>query len=494
MLPLLHYFADADLGNLKAEEDSVYVNIPLVKFIHYPFSWILPLLILAAILFIVILLYGKFNDTLHLKEFLLGFLPFLASLICSGLLGYFGWQLIELLYPQYNEIQHGFKYNGHWYIIAFVFLSLSISFMFYRGFSKRASVVNLLGAPLFFWLVINTLVFIYLKGAGFFIIPLFFGLFSWFILIKWPKVSYIGMALLAAPALFLFAPLIQFFPVGLGSDHVFISAIFTVLVFGLLLPVVGYYRKKNMLAGLFGILTIVILIISHFKSDFNETRNKPNSLVLYKDATTNNSYYLTYDKILDDWTKLYVGNSPKTVPDNIENAPGSKYFGSYTFAANAPNHELAPSILTVNKDSVIAGFRTIDITLQPQRDIHQLLLYASMETPFKSFNLNGIEVTETDARGKKFYNRTSELLLRYFVSDNDSLRIKYSFPENSPSPEIKVLEYGFDLTTNPRFNIQPRSNTMTPKPFINTDATVLDYIFTIEKQELDATTSINSQY
>ncbi|HAV53492.1 MAG TPA: peptidase M28, partial [Aequorivita sp.] len=33
LLPLLHYFADADLSNLKAETDDVYVNLPLVKMV-----------------------------------------------------------------------------------------------------------------------------------------------------------------------------------------------------------------------------------------------------------------------------------------------------------------------------------------------------------------------------------------------------------------------------------------------------------------------------
>ncbi|WP_151672856.1 M20/M25/M40 family metallo-hydrolase [Patiriisocius marinus] len=493
LLPLLHYFADTDLGNLKAEEDSVYVNIPMVKFIHYPFSWILPMLILATLLFIGCLYYGFSKHKLNLNGILKGFIPFLSSLIICGLFGFYGWKLIEYLYPHYNEIQHGFKYNGHWYIVAFVFLSIAITFKMYRVFAKRITVPNLIVAPLLFWLLINLVLLLYLKGGAFFIIPVYFGLISWFLLLKYQNNSYIGLALLAAPALFIFAPLIQFFPVGLGSDHIVISTIFVVLVMGLLLPVIGFYSKRNLLSGLFGFLALVFFVITHLKSDFNEERNKPNSLVYYKNAETNKAYYGTYDNILDDWTKKYLGDSPKSASNYIESAASSKYARKYTFAAEAPTIEIAPSTITINKDSVVDGFRTVDVTLQPQRDIHQLMLYAPIDTPFKSLNFNGVEVTNTDDQGKRFYKRKDNLLLRYYISDNDSLKIQYSIPEKAPLPQIKVLEYGFDLISNPLFNISKRPKKMTPKPFINTDATILEYTFTTEKenQTINTDSSLN---
>ncbi|MGK0387183.1 MAG: hypothetical protein ACI849_001805, partial [Patiriisocius sp.] len=184
LLPLLHYFAASDLSSLKAQEDSVYVNMPLVKFIHYPFSWILPMLILAFILFFGVLGYGFSKHKLNFRGVLKGFVPLVLSLVLCGLIGFYGWKLLAAIYPQYSEVLHGFKYNGHAYIAFFVALSLGILFKIYHSFGKRTSVANLLAAPLFLWLVINVLVFIYLKGAAFFIIPVYFGLLSWFVLIK----------------------------------------------------------------------------------------------------------------------------------------------------------------------------------------------------------------------------------------------------------------------------------------------------------------------
>src|SRR5690606_10518453 len=73
LLPLIHYFADADLSKLKSETDNVFVNFPGLKMIDYPFSWILPLLALATFLFLLFIGYGLYIGKLNGKTMALGF-------------------------------------------------------------------------------------------------------------------------------------------------------------------------------------------------------------------------------------------------------------------------------------------------------------------------------------------------------------------------------------------------------------------------------------
>ncbi|MEO6347498.1 MAG: M28 family peptidase, partial [Aquaticitalea sp.] len=42
LMPLMHYFANANLNSLKSDQDDIYFNIPLFKTVSYPFSWIMP--------------------------------------------------------------------------------------------------------------------------------------------------------------------------------------------------------------------------------------------------------------------------------------------------------------------------------------------------------------------------------------------------------------------------------------------------------------------
>ncbi len=469
LLPLVHYFADADLSNLTSDEDYVYINVPLLKMISYPFSWVMPMVIIAIVLFVVLILFGIRKRVLTGKSILKGFVPFLLALIISGLVGYYGWKLIMNLYPQYEEIQHGFTYNGHTYIWFFVMLTLGIIFGIYQRFSKNTNVASLLIAPLFFWLLINMLVAIYLKGAGFFILPVFFGLLSLWILIRQQKPNLLLMTLLGALAIFLFAPHIQFFPVGLGLKMLMASTIFTVLLFGLLLPVFGFYKIKRGLSIVFYLLAIVFFVKAHLSSNFTSERQKPNSLIYYQDADKGESYWATYDEMGDDWTAGYLGEDPEEASKYIESASGSKYSSGYTYAVKAPKKNIPLFKTELKKDTIINGLKNITFTIIPQRHVNQISLYTEEDINFNSLSFNGQSLPKETNENDNSQKIKSKELVRYYISDNDSLEVSYTIPKDQDVNFI-VMEYSYDLLSHPQFSINKRAENMMPKPFVVTDA------------------------
>ena len=66
----------------------------------------------------------------------------------------------------------------------------------------------------------------------------------------------------------------------------------------------------------------------------------------------------------------------------------------------------------------------------------------------------------------------SKELIRYFVSDNDSLKVAYTISKETPVI-FTVMEYSYDLMEHDQFSINKRSDDMMPKPFIITDAVIL---------------------
>ncbi len=258
LLPLLHYFSDIDLEHLKSQEDYVYTNFPFLKMIAYPFDWIMPMTLLASLLFIGLLFFGFKSGALKFKLILKGFVPYVLSLIFALLLGLYGWKFILKLYPHYQEIQHGFTYNGHAYIGLFVALTLSTTFFIFHKLSMGVNIVNQFVAPLFFWLIINILLAFYLKGAAYFILPFYCALLSFGLLIRDERTGPFLLLILASPAVFLFSPLIQTFPIGLGLKMIVVSTLFTVLLFGLLFSFLGSYDFKKFLSGGFLLLTFVL--------------------------------------------------------------------------------------------------------------------------------------------------------------------------------------------------------------------------------------------
>ena len=472
LLPLVHYFGDSDLNQLKSLDDHVYINLPFFKMVSYPFTWVFPMLLVAIIIFIVLIIYGLRKRVLTGNGVVRGFIPFTLAMIFCGILGFYGWKLILLMYPQYQEIQHGFTYNGHTYISFFVLLSLGVLFGIYYKFSKKINVANLLIAPLIFWILINMGVAIYLKGAAFFIIPVFLGLLSLWILIRKDRPNLILLTIIGSIAIFIFAPLVQFFPVGLGLKMLVGSCLFTALLFGILLPVIGFYKFKKILAMLFVMVASLFFIKAHLSSNFSPNRQKPNSLVYYHDADNNKNYWATYDQELDDWTKEYLGNSPEPASSYISDASGSKYAKGYKFANVAPNKNIPIFKTVLHKDTVINQYKEVSFTIFPQRAVNQISLYTADEANFKSLSFNGQFFPLNNNLTNAAQKIKSKELVRYYVSDKDSLVVSYEVSKNQ-KVSFTVLEYSYDLLNHPQFTINKRADYMMPKPFIVTDAIIV---------------------
>lgn len=489
LLPLLHYFADADLSNLKSDVDHVYFNFPFVKMVHYPFTWIYPMLIAAFLIFFVLLLYGFYKRKLDGRSIALGFIPLMGSVIISSLVGFLGWKLLLIIYPQYTEIQQGFTYNGHWYIAFFVALSLVITLVFYRKNSKNITKPSRYVAPLLLWLILCTFIAIFLKGAAFFIIPVFFGLLSFFVILKKERPHPVAMTILAIPAIFIFAPLIQFFPVGLGLKMIMISCGFTALLFVLLLPIFGYYRQKGILAILCLLGSGFFFIKAHSKSDYTEMRKKPNSLIYFEDVDSQKAYWTTYDHKLDSWTKQSLGENPQEATEYITPASYNKYGMSYTLMTETDLKNIEKSEISIIKDSIIDDLRHLNFTISPKRPVNKIELYSPENTTFSYLEFNGKEADTS--QDNLIYRGTQNLaLVHYFISNRDSLHVKLTVDKSIPV-NFRVLEYGFDLLDHPQFDISERPDNTMPKPFVLTDAIVVKHTLSIDS--LKAKTSDSSK-
>ena len=471
LLPLLHYFSDIDLEHLKSQEDYVYTNFPFLKMIAYPFDWIMPMTLLASLLFIGLLFFGFKSGALKFKLILKGFVPYVLSLIFALLLGLYGWKFILKLYPHYQEIQHGFTYNGHAYIGLFVALTLSATFFIFHKLSMGVNIVNQFVAPLFFWLIINILLAFYLKGAAYFILPFYCALLSFGLLIRDERTGPFLLLILASPAVFLFSPLIQTFPIGLGLKMIVVSTLFTVLLFGLLFSFLGSYDFKKFLSGGFLLLTFVLFFQTHLTSDFNEDRKKPNSLIYSQDLNSEEASWLTYDAFLDDWTKSYLGESPVPVSSDSEKAGYSKYNSGYTYTSKAPFVDIPHYKAQFTQDTLIGDQRSTSFWLTPEKKAHVLRLYVDSEVSFDQLSFNGVEVSKSGSNELLFTN-TKNRLLTFYVSGKDTLEVSYAL-SGEQKPTFTLFEYSFDLMNNPWVEMNERPKHMMPKPFVYNDALLI---------------------
>ncbi|WP_274474757.1 M28 family peptidase [Mangrovimonas aestuarii] len=477
LMPLLHYFSEADLTMLKSQSDDVYFNVPLWGMVTYPFSWVVPLLLLAYIVFVFLVFYGIHHRRFTGAEILQGAKGFFMSFLLSGLIGFVFWGTLTFVYPSYGEILQGFTYNGHSYIAAIICLSLSICFYSYHKVFRPRNTVGLLVVPLFFWLLLSTLVAFTLKGASFFIVPVFFSLVTLFVLIRQKEPNIFLVVLLNVPLIFIMAPFVKMFPVGLGLKALLLSAVFTVLIFGLMIAVFGFYIRKNLLGHFFMGLCFLYLIIAQVNSGFNEEQPKPNSLVYLLNADNNSALWASYDGQLDSWTKAKLGDSPEEAGELSSIAFGSKYGTGFTHTNPAEIKPIAEPTILIEKDTLIKGNRRLSILLVPNRPVNRIELLSGLKQRVYDIEANGVKRELGEGNGRLF--ESNERILSYFVSDGDTLKLNVTVP-NKQQTKFLFYEASFDLLSNPMFSVSKREPSMIPKPFVLNDAVIVKKGITIE--------------
>jgi len=466
LFPLLKHFSNSDLTNLNSTDDKVYFNIPFT-FVSYPFSWILPMLIIGFILLFIFTFVGLGKYLLRMDEIIRGFVPLFGSLLISFSTTYVVWKLLIGFHPQYNDILQGFTYNGHDYIYGFVSLTLAICFLCYRKDSKRNSEMSQMIAPLFVWLLINIGIAIKLKGAGFLIIPVISSTLMLVYYVFTQKSSPLLNIILALPTFIIIAPFIQMFPIGLGLKILVGSAVLTVLAFSLLLPIFGLFTQKRLWSTLLFLLAIGLFVKAHQSSGYVYGKAKPNSLVYVLNGDTNKANWATYDTNLDEWTKGYLGQHPKDGKPLNTNKLYSKYGSEFTHMADAPVKKIAKPTIEFVKDSTIGNQRYLKIIITPNRKVNRYDIFSN--TKINNLKANG--VTSIDLKSNIISKNTTKIL-SYYVVNNIPLSLEFSI-SSSDKLDMNLVESSFDLMTNPLFSMAKRRDWMIPTPFVLTDAIII---------------------
>ncbi|WP_297692527.1 M28 family peptidase [uncultured Eudoraea sp.] len=463
VMPLLHHFSQTDLTDLKSLNDSIYFNVPLFKLISYPFDWIWPMFYLALVLTFALLFYGFKMKRLNLKEIGIGFLPLLFVLAINGIVGWYGWSVLNWIYPHYNDILHGFTYNGHKYIIAFVLFSIGTCFLVYHRY-RKISIPSLLVAPLIIWLAICWGLASYLPGASYFILPIYALLGSLLISLQKEKSNPYFLVALTLPAIWLYAPFIQMFPTGLGLKMLVTSTVLTTLTFLLLYPVFGAYKHKNRIASLFFLLFLGFMVSGHLYSSHNSENPEPTSLLYILNTDKNRAQWATYENELSSWTSQYLGENKK----RSDSLPiiSSKYNTGFSYVADAPIKEILPPKVEVIQDTLIGGKRVLEFCISPQRDVNRLDVFTN-ESRILEAKINNVALSD-------YYlaNRKGGKLITHFISNNDYTEIQLSIPEEE-SLELTLYEASNDLLDNPSFSVPQRAEEYIPMPFVLNDAVLL---------------------
>ena len=454
----LNYFSNTDLKNLKSQKNNVYFNFPFIGIVSYPYSLSPYLILIAIVLLILGLIFGIKAHKISAKAILSGFFAFSLSLLMSFMIGYIGWEIIEQIYPEYSLYLQGFTPNGHYYILGFVLLSISAYFYIYHKFFRYLQIKNALVAPLFYWLLINILLLVYLPGGTFFVLPLLLTVIIWYAHLYYRRFSLFLISMIMLPVIFINVPYIKSFPVGLGLAATYISCIFSILTIGLLMSIILPLKNKKSVSFITLISSIVFFLVAHFNSNFSKENPKPNSLVYYVDYDNKEAYWKTYDQILDDWSKPYFDNTNQGVK-NKQIPFESKYNTTFKHTAKAKYHEI-PLANTHHKSKN----NQHSIQVQPLEGAHRISFFNLNNSPIDSLKINNKKLSYLND-----YKNNKNRLLTYYVVDRQPIEVNIF---SKKTPDIQVVTSSYTLFKSNKLDVKPRSDNFIPKPFILNDAII----------------------
>ena len=250
-------------------------------------------------------------------------------------------------------------------------MNIWLSLIIYRRYFDKYTSQDLFVAPITFWFIVNAVVILYVPGAAFFIISVFAALVVLAFLIFKDLASQIKIGLfvfLSIPMLYTLAPMIKQFPVALGLGALFISAIFIVLIFGLLLPVISLLSIRRMIQIGIGSIAALFFIVATVKSGFSVNSKKPTNIIFHYNADDQVSYWASLNQNQDEYTRQFLGDDSQfgRMPEESRvRGSRARYF------KKTENRKIPMSEIVVEKDTLVGGERKLDFTVRPQRKIHR---------------------------------------------------------------------------------------------------------------------------
>lgn len=470
IISLLKHFGNSDLTQLKSEDDRNYFNTPLY-FFHYDFQWNWIIWIVAAVAFVGLYFLGIGKRLFEPRDLLISFFKTLLVVILTGLIAFLGWKFLGWVYPQYGEILHGFTYNGHDYIWAFIFLTIAICLFFYSRVQKEANYYQASFGPLLVWLILTAICNFALPGAAYLIWPVFFTLISigYFVLKQNSPVFW--NALIPIAGLFIYGPFIYMLPIGLGLKMLAGTAILLTLMLLLLLPSLQLLPKKWIWASASLIASVYFFSSAHIHSNFEEGTARPSSLNYLHDIDKNQAHFVSYNKQVDDWSKLYLSEDPQDATPLRDLPLFSKYNSGFNFMHPTEIRNIPQPAIYRSQDTVIGAHRHIRLHIEPRRKVNRYDVFATATTEIIDLKANF--TTNMEQKGNVYPRRKGDKkILSYYVVDNDPLVLEFKIDKDAPL-QMEVLESSFDLLQHPAFRLQPRPKNMMPMPFVLTDAVSL---------------------
>lgn len=467
----------ADAGPAPSEGgDAVYFNPLGTAFVHFPASWVLPLLVLLALATFVVLGLGLARRRVRVAGLLGGLLTHVVVLVVLGGLTV---GLRGLLFP----VRYDFRIWGEGSSLAFTLFALTLLALglgtALHGIGRRfVRGGDLAASGLLLWLLAGAAVSLAAPGASYlFLIPLLFqvaALGALYARKQEPgaeaedgeRIAPGAFALLAVASIvvaLLWAPTLSLLAVGLRIGAAVILAVLTGLLLALLAPQVEVATAAQLRWALPVVLVgagLVLVVTVRAAGGFGPDDPRPSSLFYALDADAGEAVWASFKPQLDPW-------SSRVLPEDPERRPLPEMLGHERelTVGPAPVLELGASELELAGDpSGPEASEALRLRLVPPADADRLRIFLEPRSAIETVRLQGREAESGSGGGEG----DGPLVVQYVAPPAEGVILELegaSKEELLETLEIAVVAQWWRLPTAAQGGPGPRPDDLMPGPW-----------------------------
>ncbi len=322
VLGLLRAIGNEPLDLLEAP-DAVYFN-PWGgrRLIVYPAIWSRAAGLTGMAALLLLLILAERRGRLEGLEIVHGAAATLLAMIFAPAVVWGAWWLLESGWPMLTAGPHGLPYSSRELGLGMFLLVASVVAGFARWTWDRSGTPGSLGGVLVVWgmLALGT-GFVIPGGSHLFQIPLLIALLpaAWLILGRpGPWLGLFLSSLVAAPAIVLLSPFVDFLHIAMTFDMVVPAAVFVALLCSPMTPLLG--RLPAVLGtGLTAVVGIALLVFLATTAPQDADHPLCDDLTYLLDTDEGKAYWLSRDSASDAWTRWVLGYDPdrSSLPDYL---------------------------------------------------------------------------------------------------------------------------------------------------------------------------------
>jgi hypothetical protein len=474
LLALVGHFGRIDLGDptLAAAGDAVYIDVLRRFVVHYPAAWAVPLAILAALLWIGVVAWGRGRRHVRLRGVAAGLAWLVLALTAAVGVALAAWALLGRLQPALANPWMAASYRPEATMVGFtlatLLVTLGLAVLARRWWRASELALGALGG----WLVLGIAVAVAAPGGSY--------LLTWPALTMLaavaatmrgapgtgePPVAHVALLLTGAlPGLLWLPPFAAegFYAVGLPLA----TAVVLLVALGasLLVPLVdtlwgprGGWVALGLLAA-----TAASFTLGARQAGYDARQPRPTNAFYVVDPDRGEARFVSLLPEPDAWTASFIAPEPAAARPSLTSLQPDAWELRH---GPAPVLALPAPLLEVVADEVVEGRRSLTLRLASARPATRLTLLVHPQAPVDDVTVDGRPVARLQRP-----NGWARLMV--FGPMQEGVTVAFTTSADARL-ELVVTDETHDLLELPGLAVPPRPADTMPVPSRLSDAVLV---------------------